>query len=317
MGGGGGGGKDGGRDGGELILSINFISAEDSEPILSDLCLWNNTSTSGLGDRASASAAGEASPASITLGASDTALTSRGSSHRALLRREPSTISSQTAETYCAVAPRRIKVSGVKPSVRRLRITSMYWRASESVMTEAVSAIRFWAGGTIRGSPGGAEATGPGESLATLSARPLPLSSRSCSTRDTVRIPDPLEDAMETLLPLMSGKLGCAGDRDLDFFLGGRGGGGEDSSSSEISPSSFSLLAGRLDVPEKEDPGRMERLGGIGDLAVGECVEVDGMDGRGAGRMPGEASFEVAMGTGLLRPPCRGPVTGGVDSPEI
>jgi hypothetical protein len=55
----------------------------------------------------------------------------------------------------------------------------------------------------------------------------------------------------------------------------------------------------------------------MGDLAVGECVQVGGLNGRVVGRAAGKASFEVAMGTGLLRPPCWGPVTGGVDDPGV
>jgi hypothetical protein len=125
-----------------LILSTNATSAELSELMLSFLCISTLISTSGLGDLdlMPGTFRGDIPPPPCEarmLGASEIDRLSLVSSQRALRRRVPSTISSQTAVTYLGVAPRRMRASGEKPSCKRLRMMSIYCRASDSEITDS------------------------------------------------------------------------------------------------------------------------------------------------------------------------------------
>jgi len=132
-----------GRVLGGLGFSINLISAELSDELLSSLVIVTETSTSGLSIRPS--------------------LLSRACSQSAFRRLVPATISSHTAVTYLGVAPRRMSASGLKPSYRRFRMMSMYCWASSGEMSEKVIGCCLY---ERVNPPDGADSTGPGEARA-------------------------------------------------------------------------------------------------------------------------------------------------------
>lgn len=116
--------------GGGEGFSMSWNSAEPSEERLIRLFVDTETSTSEPGDCDNAFIDTAVVVWCCEIITGEVSVAGFGASQSSLRRFVPSTISSHTAVTYLAVAPFLTRMSGENPSCKRLRMISMYLRAS-------------------------------------------------------------------------------------------------------------------------------------------------------------------------------------------